>query len=373
MSEREPAGGSADEAAELATLRRDIDAIDDELLRLMNARARLAHRIGEIKQGNLYRPEREAQVLRRLAEQNDGPLPVEAVQRIAREVMSACLALEQPLRIAFLGPAGTFSESAARKHFGSAPTLTPCAAIDDAFRAVEAGNSEYAVVPVENSTEGAIGRTLDLLMSSTVEVCGEVNLRVHQNLMATGIGIDGIKRVYSHAQSLAQCHEWLGRVLPEVERIAVTSNAEAARLAAGQAGTAAIAGEAAARHYGLTVLASNIEDDPANTTRFLVLGKHDAGPSGRDKTSLVCSARNRPGAVHELLAPLAAHGVSMTKFESRPARAFGGNFGGGKWEYVFFIDIDGHRTDDRVLRALAELGERAGFVKILGSYPAAPI
>ncbi|MCK9284205.1 MAG: prephenate dehydratase [Rhodocyclaceae bacterium] len=357
----------ADDKEELESLRQRIDQIDDETLRLIGERARIAHRIGEIKQGNIYRPEREAQVLRRIGEANPGPLPAAAVQRIFREIMSACLALEQPLIIAYLGPAGTYSESAARKHFGSAPTLLPCAAIDDVFRAVEAGNAHYAVVPVENSTEGAVGRSLDLLLSSPLQICGEVNLPVHHQLMASGGRLDEVRTVYSHSQSLAQCHEWLNRNLPQVPRVAVASNAEAARLAAAEAGAAAVAGEAAAELYRLGVLAANIEDDPNNTTRFVVLSAHDASPSGRDKTSLVCSAANRPGAVHELLAPLAQNGVSMTHLESRPARGFGGN----RWEYVFYIDIEGHREDPPVVAALDELRRRAGFVKELGSYPQA--
>jgi chorismate mutase/prephenate dehydratase len=362
------------EQAELARLREGIDHIDDEVLRLVSERARLAHRIGEIKQGVIYRPEREAQVLRRMAETNPGPLPDEAVQRIVREVMSACLALEQPLRIAYLGPEGTFTETAARKHFGAAPTLTPCASIDAAFRAVETGQTDYAVVPVENSTEGAVGRTLDLLLSSPVKICGEVSLRVHQNLLGKA-ALDPAtppRCVYSHAQSLAQCHEWLNRHLPGVPRLPVASNAEAARLAAEQPDTCAIAGEAAAQCYALEILAAKIEDEPNNTTRFLVLGQHDAGPSGQDKTSLVCSAQNRAGAVHELLAPFAEHGISMSKFESRPARGLGGD----QWAYVFYIDVDGHPQQPQqpqLAAALQALGERAGFLKILGSYPAAVI
>jgi chorismate mutase / prephenate dehydratase len=362
-----------DEAQELASLRDGIDALDTQLLHLINERAKLAQRVGEIKHGNIYRPEREAQVLRRLADANHGPLSNEAVQRISREIMSACLALEQPLTIAYLGPAGTFSESAARKHFGQAPTLSPYPAIDDVFRAVESGQVDYAVVPVENSTEGAIGRTLDLLFALPVKICGEVNLRVHQNLMSLAADATQIDTVYGHAQSLAQCQEWLHRQLPNVARVAVASNAEGARLAAQSPTSAAIGAQAAAACYGLTILNANIEDEPNNTTRFLILGQHDAGSSGKDKTSLVCSAQNRPGAMHELLAPLATHGVSMCKFESRPARSWSAHFGGGLWEYVFFVDLDGHQKDTHVAQALAEFTERAGFVKILGSYPVAPL
>ncbi len=357
----------ADDSQELARLREEIDAIDGELLRLINDRAGFAHRIGEIKQGNIYRPEREAQVLRRVAERNPGPLSAEAAQRIVREVMSACLALEQPLTIAYLGPAGTYSESAARKHFGGAPTVQPCTGIDDVFRAVEAGNADYGVVPIENSTEGAIGRSLDLLLSSPLQICGEINLPIHHNLMGKGDGLAAIKCIYSHAQSLAQCHEWLNRNLPLVRRVPVASNAEAARLAAAEAGAAAIAGDAAAELYALPILAENIEDDPNNTTRFAVIAEHDAGPSGADRTSLVCSAQNRPGGLYQLLAPFADNGVSMSRLESRPARGFGGS----RWEYVFYIDIEGHRSEPAVARALEELRHRAGFVKELGSYPKA--
>ncbi|HRD33414.1 MAG TPA: prephenate dehydratase [Rhodocyclaceae bacterium] len=351
---------------ELLKLRGNIDRLDQEILDRLAERARSAQRIGEIKQGNLYRPEREAQVLRRLAESNPGPLPDHAVQRVFREIMSACLALEHPLRVAYLGPAGTFSESASRKHFGAAPTFLARATIDEVFRAVEAGVVDYGVVPVENSTEGAVGGTLDLLLAHSLQVCGEVRLRIHQNLLSRADGIGAAKRLYSHAQSLAQCHEWLNRNLANLPRVPVASNAEAARLASEDAESCAIAGEAAAELYGLNVLAANIEDDPNNTTRFLVIAHHDAGESGRDKTSLVCSAANRPGAMHALLEPFARHGVSMTKLQSRPAA-------GGLWEYVFYIDIEGHRADEGVAQALAELDQRAAFLKVLGSYPVAVI
>jgi len=356
-----------DEAEELGKLRERIDALDSEVLRLLSERAQLAHRIGEIKHGNIYRPEREAQVLRRIADTNLGPLPEGSIRTIFREIMSACLALEQPLRIAYFGPAGTFTESAAKKHFGSAPGFTPYLTIDDVFRAVESGNADYGVVPVENSTEGAIGRTLDLLLTSPLMVCGEVGLRIHQNLLSKAGDTAGLTKLYSHAQSLAQCHEWLNKNLPNVPRVPVASNAEAARMAAGDVTSCAVAGEAAARLYELNILAASIEDDPNNTTRFLVVSGHDAGQSGSDKTSIVCSAQNKPGAVHDLLTPLKTHGVSMSKFESRPARGFGGS----RWEYVFFIDLEGHRQDAAVARALEDLRGQVGFLKVLGSYPRA--
>lgn len=358
------AGG---EQEELAKLRAGIDRIDEEMLRLLSERGRLAQRVGEIKQGNLYRPEREAQVLRRIAALNAGPLPEAAVRTIFREIMSACLALEQPLKVAYFGPAGTFTESAAKKHFGSAPTFLPFLTIDDVFRAVEAGQADYGVVPIENSSEGSVGRTLDQMLISPLMICGEINLRIHQNLMSRAESLEGVKKLYSHAQSLAQCHEWLNRHLPHLPRVPVASNAEAARLAAEDVESCAIAGEAAARLYDLNILAANIEDDPNNTTRFVVLASHDAGPSGNDKTSFVCSAQNKPGAVHDLLTPLKEHGVSMTRFESRPARGFGNS----RWEYVFFIDVEGHRSEPRVRAALEDLKNCVGFLKELGSYPRA--
>ncbi len=353
----------------LAGVRAEIDGIDGELLRLLNQRARCAQKVGEIKAehgeaGHIYRPEREAQVLRRLQDANPGPLPSENVTFFFREVMSACLSLEQPLGIAFLGPLGTFSESAATKHFGHAARLSPQSSIDDVFREVESGHAQYAVVPVENSTEGAVGRTMDLLLGTQLKICGEVVVRIHQNLLSNETDLSKITRVYSHAQSLAQCHEWLNRMLPGAQRISVGSNAQAAQMVSEEVGVAAIAGEAAATRYQLPRLAENIEDEPNNTTRFLVLGKHDAGPSGRDKTSLIMSAANRTGALHELLLPLSSAGVSMCRLESRPAR-------NALWEYVFYVDIEGHRDEAPIKAALEELGRRSAYLKTLGSYPVA--
>ncbi len=351
---------------ELLKLRAEIDRLDGEILERLAARARCAQRVGEVKRGPLYRPEREAQVLRNIAERNPGPLSDEAVQRIFREIMSWCLGLEQPLRVAHLGPRGTFTEEAAGKHFGGSPALQALATIDEVFHAVESGAAEYGVVPVENSTEGAVNRSLDLLLAGNVSVCGEVSLRIRQNLMTRAASLGEVKRIYSHSQSLAQCADWLANHAHGVECLPVSSNAEAARLAAEDPEAAAIAGERAAQLYALPVLFANIEDDPNNTTRFLVIGRHDAGPSGQDKTSLVCSAPNRPGAVFGLLKPFSDEGVSMTKLESRPSRT-------GLWEYVFYVDIEGHRQDPAVASALAALNERAAFVKVLGSYPVAAI
>jgi len=351
--------------ADLAAHRQAIDALDREILVRLNQRAEHAKAIGVLKgSGVAYRPEREAQVLSRLQGENRGPLSNEAVTGVFRQVMSACMALEQPLRIAYLGPAGTFSHAAVAKHFGRFVQGEPCATIDEVFRSVESGQTDYAVVPVENSTEGAVGRTLDLMCQTPLLICGEVKLRVTQNLLANVGSIKEVTKVYSHAQSLAQCVLWLAKHLPGVPRIAVSSNAEAARMAAAEPGAAAIAGEIAAAIYGVAVQAPHIEDEPNNTTRFWVLGGQAVPPSGKDETSLVMSTPNRPGAVYALLEPIARHGVSMTRLESRPART-------GLWEYVFFVDLEGHATDARLAAALAELRQQAPFLKVLGSYPAA--
>ncbi len=351
-------------------LRSEIDALDAELLALLQRRARLAQRVGALKGGfPAYRPERESQILRRVADGAGGPLSAEAAMRVFREVISACRALEQALRVAYLGPEGTFSEQAVRRHFGSGVEALAVSGIDEVFRCCESGTAQFAVVPAENSTEGVVGRTLDLLLVTPLRICGEVELRVQQNLMARAGDLRAVQRVYSHAQSLAQCNGWLNQHLPGAERVPVVSNAEAAQRAGREEGAAAIAGEAAAARYGLQLLARSIEDDPNNTTRFLVLGQVDSGPTGRDRTSLILSAENKPGAVHALLTPLAQGGVSMTRIESRPARAMRSAL----WEYLFFIDLEGHQQDARVAVALEELRRRAPFLKVLGSYPAAVV
>ncbi|MDO8438454.1 MAG: prephenate dehydratase [Nitrosomonadaceae bacterium] len=352
---------------QLKQLRDQIDTIDSELLKLVSTRADLARQIGQLKNGMVYRPEREAQVLTRLSKLNSGPLANEQVARLFTEIMSLCRALEQPLTVAYLGPRGTFSEEAALKRFGSMVTTLACGSIDEVFRKVESGAAGYGVVPVENSTEGAVGRTLDLLMQTPLKVCGEVQLPVHQFLLARHNDLARINKIYSHPQSFAQCHEWLNANLPDLSgaaRVNAASNADAARLAAEDEHAAAVAGKKAAEVFGLTVCAENIEDDPKNTTRFLVIGAQDVAASGKDKTSLVMSVKNRPGAIHELLAPLAQYGVSMSRLESRPSRT-------GLWEYVFFVDIEGHQQDEKVAQALVELREKAALLKILGSYPAA--
>jgi chorismate mutase/prephenate dehydratase len=355
-------------AEELQRLRGAIDQLDDRMLEALNERAKLARAVGSLKVGQAYRPEREAQVLARIKSRNPGPLSDETVALLFREIMSACLALERPITVAYLGPKGTFSERATLKHFGLAAEAMPTASIDEVFRSVESGAADFGVIPVENSTEGAVGRSLDLMPNSPMKVCGEVIVRIHHNLMAKAVPADlaAIRRVFSHGQSLGQCHEWLNTHLPHAERIAVASNAEAARRASVEPDSAAVAGEMAAEHYGLTILHANIEDEPNNTTRFLVLGPYEPKPSGRDKTSLILSARNRAGAVYEMLTPFASRGVSMTKFESRPSRV-------ALWEYLFFVDIEGHRDDPQVAEALEEVGRIAGYIKVLGSYPVAVV
>ncbi len=349
----------------LKQLRARIDAVDLEILRLVSERASAAHAIGKLKDdGTVYRPEREAQVLRRLAQNNPGPLPDKVVMHLFTEVISACRALEDALRVASLGPRGTFSEEAVIKHFGAQAPVVLCNSIDEVFRSVESGNVGYGMVPLENSTEGAVGRTLDLLLSSPLKICGEVLLRVHQNLLSKGHDISAVARIYSHAQSLAQCNRWLSQNCPRAQRVPVASNAEAAKRAQDDAESAAIAGQSAASHYSLSVLAGNIEDEPDNTTRFVVISRQEVAPSGNDKTSLVMSTRNVSGAMHEMLSPLAKNGVSMTRLESRPSRT-------GLWEYVFFVDMEGHQNQENVAHALEEMRAMAAFLKILGSYPVA--
>ena len=365
---------SANPGNDLERVRQRIDAIDRELLRLISERARCAQEVGHIKSSSgsagpdggapFYRPEREAAILRGIKGRNPGPLGDEEVLRLFREIMSACLALERRLRVAYLGPEGTFTQAAALKHFGHSVHSAAFPSIGDIFREVEVGSCDYGVVPVENSTEGVISHTLDLFMTSPLSIVGEVSLRIHHHLMSRESGLGSIRTLYSHQQSLAQCRGWLDRHLPQAERVAVGSNAEAARLAAAQPGTAAVAGVQAAEIYGLQVLAERIEDEPGNTTRFLVIGSRDAPPSSQDKTSLLLSCRNESGGLHALLTPLAEHGISMSRIESRPSRR-------GIWDYVFFIDILGHRQDPKVAQVLGHLQRDALLFKILGSYPVA--
>lgn len=351
----------------LQALRAAIDDIDRRLVALLAERARLAQQVGQLKeaaQAPVYRPEREAEVLRKVAAANPGPLGDEALAAIYREVISACRALERRLRVAYLGPPGTFSEQALLKQFGSSTEALPCPSIDEVFRSAEAGAADFAIAPVENSTEGSVTRTLDLLLATPLAIVAEVSLPISHHLLTASGEMGGVTRIAAHAQALAQCVNWLNQHHPALERQPVASNAEAARLASVDPTVAAIAGESAASRYGLVAVASHIQDDPANRTRFVVLGRQQTQPSGRDKTSLILAVPHRAGAVHQMLEPLARHGVSMTRFESRPAKT-------GAWEYYFYVDIEGHERDPKVALALEQLRGECAFYKSLGSYPAA--
>lgn len=353
---------------DLQKLRQRIDDLDEQIQALISERAKIAEEVARTKQASgeevFYRAEREAQVLRGVMQRNQGPLSNEEMARLFREIMSACLALERIMNIAFLGPEGTFTQAAALKHFGHSVQTLPLATIDDVFREVESGTASYGVVPIENSTEGVVNHTLDEFITSTLHICGEVELRIHHHLLSKVGELGQIKKVYSHRQSLAQCRKWLDTHLSGVEQVDVSSNAEAARLASADPTSAAIAGESAADIYDLGYLAKNIEDHPENTTRFLVVGQRVTPPSGNDKTSMLIYTHNKPGALHAMLEPFAKHDISMSRIESRPSRQ-------GMWNYVFFVDIEGHVEDENVSQAIRELNETASMVKVLGSYPRA--
>jgi chorismate mutase / prephenate dehydratase len=353
----------------LLALREQIDGVDREMLALLNKRAGLALAVGELKKHEgsvVFRPEREAQVIDGLKRANPGPLQSDSVAPIWREIMSACRALETPSRVAYLGPAGTFSEQAALGFFGSSIVRVPCASIDEVFRTTSAGAADFGVVPVENSTEGVVARSLDLFLHTPLFIIGETSLLVRHNLLRRGDSMDGVVAVLAHPQALAQCHAWLSQHLPHAERRPVASNAEGARLAALDPSLAAIASDRAGSEFGLHTVAPAIQDDAHNRTRFAIVTHPHAHPapqaSGHDCTSLVVSVTNRPGAVHDMLVPLKTHGVSMTRFESRPARS-------GQWEYYFYIDIEGHPDEPRVGAALRELRSVCAFFKVLGTYP----
>ena len=358
-------------APELEALRSDIDAVDERLHELLNERARLAQRAGISKHHDghtvdFYRPEREAEVLRRALERNSGPLRNEEIARLFREIMSACLAQEEPLKVAFLGPEGTFTQQAVLRHFGHSVRALALATVGEVFQEVEAGNADFGVVAIENSSEGTITNTLDRLLTSPLHICGEVELRIHHCLMGKMGTLARVLRVCSHSQALAQCRGWLDEHLPEAERVAVSSNAEGARRARDEQGSAAIAGEIAAEVYGLGILAREIEDRADNATRFLVLGRKLLRSSGADRTTLLLSIgeTRSPGALHRLLEPLARYRISMTRIESRPSHR-------RKWDYVFFIDFEGHAHEPHVRKALTALKRRASLFRVLGSYPRA--
>lgn len=363
----------------LSELRDQIDSVDGSILELISQRAKIAQSVAAFKKENaneaeadpiFYRPEREAQVLKNIMRRNqesDSPISDEKMARLFREIMSVCLDLEAPQKIAFLGPVGTFTHAAALKHFGKASTTVPLTTITDVFREVESGSAAYGVVPVENSSEGVVNHTLDGFLASSLKIIGEVELPIHQNfLVAEHTKIDSLSRIYSHQQSLAQCRHWLDVNYPNVERVQVSSNGEAARRLKNEWHSAAIAGDVAVAEYNLHKLHENIEDNPGNTTRFLIIGHEDIAPSGADKTSIVVSAHDKAGALIEILQPLSKHGVSMTSIETRPERP-------NKWAYVFFIDMEGHIEDDNVKAAIDEIKPIVKEVRVLGSYPKAVI
>lgn len=356
---------------ELQKIRERIDAIDLQLQELLNERAQCSFDVAKVKQASssdddpivYYRPEREAQILKSVKDRNRGPLPDETIARLFREIISCSLSLEQPLTIAYLGPAGTYTEAATVKQFGHFAGTRALGSIDEVFREVESRSVHYGVVPVENSTEGMVNHTLDCFMTSQLSICAEVELPIHHTfLTGANTAVDDIKEIFSHQQSLAQCRGWLDSHYPTAERIAVSSNAEAARIAAEQPGTAAIAGEMAAQRYGLAIHNRNIEDQPDNKTRFLVIGHQDTGPSGHDKTSILVSTRNAPGALYKVLEPFHRHKISLSRIETRPAKS-------GDWSYVFFIDFDGHQEQAEIQAVLSEVGEQVLEVRRLGSYP----
>lgn len=356
---------------DLAQARIKIDALDEQIQTLISQRARIAQEVAHIKErmgdstGNHYRPAREAEVLRRAMERNSGPLTDETIARLMREIMSACLSLESPLKVAYLGPEGTYTQAAVLKHFGESVTARPASTIDEIFRDVETGNADYGVVPVENSLGGIVSHTLDELALTALRICGEVTLPIHHCLLSNEPSIEAITHIWSHQQSFSQCRKWLDTRLPKAEREAVSSNSQAV-LIAREKGGAAIAGQQTAKLYGMNILASNIEDDPNNTTRFLIIGKHDPTPTGDDVTSLVLTAqRNTPGALFKLLQPFALENLDLTRIESRPVK------GAAVHDYYFFIDFRGHAHDARVQKVLEEVRAASAFFKILGSYPTA--
>ena len=361
------------EKDQLNALRLRIDSLDEKILELISERARCAQDVARVKMQSLpegekpvfYRPEREAWVLKHIMDRNKGPLDNEEMARLFREIMSSCLALEQPLKVAYLGPEGTFTQAAALKHFGHAVISAPMAAIDEVFREVAAGAVNFGVVPVENSTEGAVNHTLDSFLEHDMVICGEVELRIHHHLLVGDTTkTDNITRIYSHAQSLAQCRKWLDSHYPNVERVAVSSNADAAKRVKSEWNSAAIAGDMAASLYGLTKLCEKIEDRPDDSTRFLIIGSQEVPPTGDDKTSIIVSMRNKPGALHELLVPFHNNGIDLTRIETRPSRS-------GKWTYVFFIDFVGHHRDPLIKDVLEKINQEAVALKVLGSYPKA--
>jgi len=365
-------GDKNSDSPELAEIRKRINEVDEQIQGLINERARFAQQVGVAK-GNLtsavdyYRPEREAEILRNIVERNEGPLRDEEILRLFREIMSACLAQQEPLKIGFLGPEGTFTQTAVFKHFGHSVRALPFHTIDEVFQEVESGVADFGVVPIENSTEGSVNNTLDMFLTSPLKISGEIELRIEQHLLGRVTGLENIERICAHEQSLAQCRAWLREYLPHVELIGMSSNAAGARRARDEDGTAAIGPDVAADVYDLKILVDSIEDRSDNSTRFLVVGRELLAPSGNDKTTLLISTGDTAGGagvLHKLLLPLADHEVVMTFIESRPSRRM-------NWDYVFFIDIEGHANEQPVSDALAVLEKESSLFRVLGAYPKA--
>lgn len=359
-------GNHGNRLMDLQELRIKIDSIDRGIVRLLNDRYEVVKQVGEWKRERgepIYVPEREKALLEKLETINRGPMPNSTLRAVYREIMSGALRLENPLKVAFFGPEATFTHLAAKMKFGHGVEYLSKSTIADVFHAVESGKCDYGCVPVENSTEGVVNYTLDMLMDSSVKICAEINMRIQQCLLSN-TEKSKIKVVYSHAQSLGQCRNWLTEHLPGVETIAVVSNSRAADLAAREEGAAAIGSELAAEVYGLKIVEKGIQDNPNNTTRFLVTGTQEVKPSGQDKTSICFAIKDRVGALYDCLLPFKHAGVTLTMIESRPSKR-------RNWEYLFFIDMLGHATDPEIAEALKELNTLAHSLKVLGSYPCA--
>lgn len=349
----------------LIPLRKKIDQIDQQILKLLSERGKQVVKIGKIKKSqgsNFHVPERESKLLEALKKANRGPYTNEAIETIYREILSASLALESPLKVAFLGPEATFTHLAGVKRFGLSAEFVPQTSLAKVFQEVSLGKANYGVVPIENSTEGIVSYTLDLFVEFPLKICGEIKLPIIHNLLSKVKSLKEIKKVYSHPQALAQCRSWLDSHLPGIKTVETASTAKAAEIASTEAGAAAIASEYAAGHYQLNVLAKHIEDLSNNFTRFVVIAKKDCGATGQDKTSVMFSAKDEVGILHRLLSPLAKEKINLSKIESRPLK-------GRAWEYIFFVDMDGHRENPKVKRALEKMAKGCAFIKILGSYP----
>ncbi len=354
---------------DIKKIRNKIDSLDKEILELLNERANQAIKISKEKKkidnsDNFYSPEREAQVINTIKKINSGPLTDDSIIKIYREIMSSCLSLEAPLKVSYLGPEGTYTQIAAKNHFGASVLSVSKSSVEEVFMSVERRETHYGVVPVENSTQGIVSSTLDMFMKSSLKISGEIEMLIHHNVLSKCKVLSDIKKIYAHPQSFSQCKEWLDKNLPNCEKINSASNADAALVISKEKNSAAIASDSAAEIYSLNILAKNIEDNHNNSTRFLVIGDRNTEPSGKDKTSIIVSTKNNSGALYDLLEPLSKYKVSMTRIESRPSRH-------NNWEYIFYLDLDGHIKDNSLKKANDEIKKKASLYRFLGSYPAA--